>query len=82
MYSRKVGSSQVIPESLLAAEYAKPGTLPALRPMTPFRTGPTAFFDAWCAQGPTHHVALGVGHQLSRVRKIADLLGLALAVVE
>jgi L-arabinose isomerase len=47
-----------------------------------FTSGPTALFDAWCAQGPTHHVALGVGHQLSRVRKIADLLGLELAVVE
>jgi len=46
-----------------------------------FASGPTAFFDAWCAEGPTHHVALGVGHQLSRVRKIADLLGLELAVV-
>jgi L-arabinose isomerase len=47
-----------------------------------FASGPTAFFDDWCAQGPTHHVALGVGHQLSRVRKIADLLGLELAVVD
>jgi L-arabinose isomerase len=47
-----------------------------------FSSGPAAFFDAWCAEGPTHHVALGVGHQLSRVRKVADLLGLDLAVVE
>jgi L-arabinose isomerase len=47
-----------------------------------FPSGPTAFFDAWCAQGPTHHLALGVGHQLSRVRKVADLLELELAVVE
>ncbi len=47
-----------------------------------FSSGPTAFFDAWCAEGPTHHVALGVGHQLSRVRKVADLLRLELAVVE
>jgi L-arabinose isomerase len=47
-----------------------------------FRSGPTAFFDAWCAEGPTHHVALGVGHQLSRVRKVADLLELELAAVE
>jgi L-arabinose isomerase len=46
-----------------------------------FSTGPTEFFDGWCAEGPTHHVALGVGHQLARVRKIADLLGLELAVV-
>jgi L-arabinose isomerase len=47
-----------------------------------FTSGPTAFFDTWCAQGPTHHVALGIGHQLSRVRKIADLLGFDLTVVE
>src|SRR5436190_16045286 len=46
-----------------------------------FPSGPAAFFDAWCAEGPTHHVALGVGHQLSRLRKVADLLGLELAVV-
>jgi L-arabinose isomerase len=46
-----------------------------------FAPGPAAFFDVWCAEGPTHHVALGVGHQLSRVRKVADLLGLELAVV-
>ena len=47
-----------------------------------FASGPTAFFDAWCAQGPTHHVALGVGHQLPRLRKVADLLGLELAAVD
>ena len=33
-------------------------------------------------RGPTHHVALGVGHELHRLRKVADLLGLELAVVE
>jgi L-arabinose isomerase len=47
-----------------------------------FSSRPAAFFDAWCAVGPTHHVALGVGHQLARIRKVADLLGLELAVVE
>ncbi len=47
-----------------------------------FGSGPRAFFDAWCAEGPTHHVALGVGHELSRLRKVADLLGLELAIVE
>jgi L-arabinose isomerase len=46
-----------------------------------FSSGPRTFFDAWCAEGPTHHVALGVGHQLPRLRKVADLLGLDLAVV-
>ena len=47
-----------------------------------FAAAPTEFFDAWCLEGPTHHVALGVGHQIGRVRKVADLLGLELAVVE
>ncbi len=46
-----------------------------------FKASPRTFFDAWCAEGPTHHVALGIGHQLSRVRKVADLLGLELAEV-
>ena len=46
-----------------------------------FSQGPAAFMDAWCAEGPTHHVALGVGHQLGRIRKLADLLGLELAIV-
>ena len=26
-----------------------------------FAKGPAEFMDAWCAEGPTHHVALGVG---------------------
>jgi L-arabinose isomerase len=47
-----------------------------------FAKAPAEFMDAWCAEGPTHHVALGVGDQLSRIRKIADLLGLELAVVQ
>jgi L-arabinose isomerase len=46
-----------------------------------FSSGPTDFFDTWCAEGPTHHVALGVGHQLPRLRKVADLLDLELAIV-
>jgi len=47
-----------------------------------FASGPTDFFDTWCAEGPTHHVALGVGHLLPRLRKVADLLGIELAIVE
>ncbi|HEY7396957.1 MAG TPA: L-fucose/L-arabinose isomerase family protein [Gaiellaceae bacterium] len=46
-----------------------------------FAAGPRAFFDEWCSHGPTHHVALGVGRQVSRLRKVADLLGLELVVV-
>ncbi len=47
-----------------------------------FASGPAAFMDAWCAEGPTHHVALGVGHRLGTIRKVAHLLGLELAVIE
>ena len=46
-----------------------------------FAKHPAAFMDAWCEQGPTHHVALGIGHQVRRIRKAADLLGLELALV-
>ena len=46
-----------------------------------FSQGPADFMDAWCAEGPTHHVALGVGHRAADIRRIAALLGLELVVV-
>jgi L-arabinose isomerase len=46
-----------------------------------FSLDPATFMDRWCEHGPTHHVALGVGHQLGRIKKLARLLGLELAVV-
>ena len=46
-----------------------------------FPRDPATFFDDWCAQGPTHHVALGIGHQIERLRKVAALLDLDLTVV-
>jgi L-arabinose isomerase len=39
------------------------------------------FMDAWCALGPTHHVALGLGHRLAEISKIADLLNVPLETV-
>jgi L-arabinose isomerase len=41
-----------------------------------FGPPPAEFFERWCAEGPTHHVALGVGHRAGEVRKVASLLGL------
>jgi L-arabinose isomerase len=41
-----------------------------------FPLGPAEFLEAWCAEGPTHHVALGVGHVADEVRNVASLLGL------
>jgi L-arabinose isomerase len=46
-----------------------------------FSGDPATFFDNWCAEGPTHHVALGIGHQVARIRKVAHLLDLDLTVV-
>ena len=47
-----------------------------------FSDDPATFMDKWCAQGPTHHVALGVGHQVSKLRKLASLLNLELFVMD
>ena len=46
-----------------------------------FGLPPGRFLEAWCAEGPTHHVALGIGHVGSDVRRIALLLGLDYAEV-
>ena len=46
-----------------------------------FDLPPAAFFERWCAEGPTHHVALGVGHVAAEVAKVASLLGLEYAEV-
>jgi L-arabinose isomerase len=39
------------------------------------------WLDRWAAQGPTHHVALGVGHQLGTVAMFSRLAGMELVVV-
>ena len=41
-----------------------------------FSLPPAAFMNAWCEQGPTHHCALGTGHQAGVLKKVARLLGL------
>lgn len=41
-----------------------------------FPLGPAEFLNAWCAEGPTHHCALGVGHVLDRIVKVGSLLNL------
>ncbi len=47
-----------------------------------FKCGMTSFVNRWCAEGPTHHCALGVGHVLPVVRCIASLLRLPYVEVE
>ena len=46
-----------------------------------FGHGPAEFLERWCAEGPTHHVALGVGHVAREVRTVAQLLDLPFAEV-
>jgi L-arabinose isomerase len=42
---------------------------------------PAEFLERWCEQGPTHHVALGVGHVARDVRAVARMLDLEYAEV-
>ena len=39
-----------------------------------FPVGARKFMEAWSAEGPAHHCAVGVGHVASKIRKIAALL--------
>jgi L-arabinose isomerase len=41
-----------------------------------FSSPPATFMNAWCEQGPTHHCALGIGHQSGVLSKVARLLDL------
>ena len=40
------------------------------------------FLTHWCEAGPTHHLALGVGHHMSTLRKFAKISGIELVEVK
>jgi L-arabinose isomerase len=46
-----------------------------------FAHDPAEFMNRWVTYGPTHHCALGVGHQRSRLHKLARLMNLELHVI-
>src|SRR3954464_11149850 len=46
-----------------------------------FALPPGEFLERWCAEGPTHHVALGVGHVAGEISCVASLLSLEYAQV-
>jgi L-arabinose isomerase len=46
-----------------------------------FALPPAELFERWCEHGPTHHVALGIGHVAREVRNVARLLHLDYAEV-
>lgn len=39
------------------------------------------FLTRWCEAGPTHHLALGVGHHMDTLRKLARISGIELVEV-
>ena len=39
------------------------------------------FLSRWCEAGPTHHLALGVGHHMATLRKFAKISGIELIEV-
>ena len=39
------------------------------------------FLKAWVAEGPTHHFALGIGHEAETLRLVANCLGIEAAIV-
>lgn len=46
-----------------------------------FPLGVRAFMDAWNAQGPAHHCAVGLGHIAGKLKKLAAYLGMECVVV-
>ncbi|MBC7812598.1 MAG: L-fucose/L-arabinose isomerase family protein [Burkholderiales bacterium] len=46
-----------------------------------FGLDPATFMNRWAEAGPTHHCALGVGHQLAKIKKLARLLDLELVII-
>lgn len=46
-----------------------------------FGLDPATFMNKWCEEAPTHHCALGIGHQIGKIRKLARLMNLELAVI-
>lgn len=40
------------------------------------------FIKRWCLSGPTHHFALGVGHNAELIKKVADCLNIESVIVK
>lgn len=47
-----------------------------------FQCGARRFMDSWSKAGPSHHCAIGVGHKVSELKKVAFLLNIPIIVIE
>jgi L-arabinose isomerase len=69
---------------ILAEGESVPGPIPATgntNTRCRFEPDMPTFIERWSAAGPTHHFALGIGRQVSTLRKVARLFGLETVVV-
>ena len=46
-----------------------------------FSMGARKFMEAWNAEGPAHHCAIGIGHISGKLIKLGQLLGLECTVI-
>ena len=46
-----------------------------------FALGARTFMNAWNAEGPAHHCAIGIGHISSKLSKLGQLLGMECTVI-
>jgi L-arabinose isomerase len=46
-----------------------------------FLLDPAEFMNRWAEAGPTHHCALGLGHQVGKIKKLARLMDIELVVI-
>ena len=46
-----------------------------------FKIGAKSFMNAWNAEGPAHHCAVGIGHIAAKLQKLALLLGIDCTII-
>ena len=46
-----------------------------------FKPDIKTFLQRWVAEGPTHHFALGIGHNASTIQKVAYYLGIESTII-
>lgn len=69
---------------LVAEAVSKPGAILEIGNTNSrywFSMGARAFLNAWNAEGPAHHCAVGTGHIANKLRKLGQLLGMECTVI-